>query len=106
MIKVGIYKDSNGLVNGCKIVGHARYAESGQDIVCSAISILTYTIASAIQRLLNFQLDGDMSDGRMEFFLADAANDQTQLLFETMLIGLSEIAQQYPKKVRIYEERR
>ena len=106
MIEVDIYKDSMGFVSGCKIAGHAGHAETGQDIVCSAVSVLAYTTASAIQQLLKFQLNGDMIDGKMEFFLTEPANDQTQLLFGTMLIGLKEIAKQYPKRVRIYEERR
>ena len=106
MIKIDVYKDSLGLINGCKIVGHAGLAESGQDIVCSAISILAYTTASAVQQLLNIQLDGETSPGRMEFFLTANANDQTQLLFRTMLIGFTDVAQQYPKRVRISEKRR
>lgn len=30
------------------IKGHAGYAEAGEDIVCAAISILTYTLVEAI----------------------------------------------------------
>ena len=31
-----------------KVTGHAGQAEKGQDIVCSAVSILFYTLAQAV----------------------------------------------------------
>lgn len=106
MITIDIYRDSVGFVCGCEIVGHAGLAEAGQDIVCSAVSVLTYTTAAALQQLLKMALDGDMVDGRMKFFLTAPVSDRTQLLFEAMLIGLQEIAKQYPERVRISEKRR
>ena len=106
MVKIAIYHDSPGSIVGCKVVGHAGYAKSGKDIVCAAVSILVYTTASAMQQLLDIKLSGDLASGKMEFYLPDAASAQTELLFKTMLLGLAEIARQYPKRVRISEERR
>lgn len=34
-----------------EVKGHAKQAECGQDIVCSAVSILTYTVAQLIKEM-------------------------------------------------------
>lgn len=41
MIKICFYKDQNKIT----VDGHALYGEKGKDIVCAAVSILTYTLA-------------------------------------------------------------
>ena len=41
MISVTVYKDRNNHYTGFRCDGHAGYAELGEDIVCSAVSVLT-----------------------------------------------------------------
>ena len=41
MISVTVYKDKNNHYTGFRCDGHAEYAEPGEDIVCSAVSVLT-----------------------------------------------------------------
>lgn len=45
-----------------EIQGHAGYAAIGQDIVCAAVSILTYTLAQNLRMLL----DADEYSARIE----------------------------------------
>jgi len=52
MIKI---ESSRGKVT---VTGHAGYDEKGRDIVCSAVSILLYTLVAA--------LDDDVQDMRLE----------------------------------------
>ena len=37
--------------DGVRIIGHARYAEIGKDIVCSAVSILYQNLVESMQEL-------------------------------------------------------
>ena len=47
MTKINLTREKDKLIR-LDITGHAEYAESGKDIVCSAISILAYTLAEHI----------------------------------------------------------
>lgn len=49
MVKVRFEKDGKSLILTVK--GHSGQAESGQDIVCASVSILTYTVAQVVQEM-------------------------------------------------------
>ena len=51
MISVTVYKDKNNHYTGFRCDGHAEYAEPGEDIVCSAVSVLTLNTCNAIEAL-------------------------------------------------------
>jgi uncharacterized protein YsxB (DUF464 family) len=51
MIKVKIEKSEDGKTLILTLEGHAGQAEIGQDIVCSAASILAYTTAQMVQTM-------------------------------------------------------
>lgn len=106
MIRAEIFRNSDAVITGCRISGHANAGAYGSDIVCAAVSALCCTVASALQKLLKLELSGEMRDGRMEFHIPAAADDRAQLLFEALLLGLREIMIQYPDKIRIFEKRR
>ena len=48
MISVNITEDRENKSVRLEVIGHAGYAEYDKDIVCSAVSILTYTVAQLI----------------------------------------------------------
>ncbi|HQB62107.1 MAG TPA: ribosomal-processing cysteine protease Prp, partial [Spirochaetota bacterium] len=39
MIRIVISRDSTGSIRSFDIKGHSGYAEAGQDIICSAVSV-------------------------------------------------------------------
>ena len=45
MITIRYYKDEKKIT----VDGHALYGESGKDIVCAAVSILTYTLSENLK---------------------------------------------------------
>lgn len=86
--------------NGFVILGHAQYDEYGKDIVCSAVSSLTQTIAMGIEKFCNgaYMIDkGDLS------VVYDKDNTMSKFLIETMLLGLREIEKDYPNNLKIRE---
>ena len=49
MVKAEFFTNKDAGSITLKLTGHAGQAESGKDIVCSACSILAYTVAQALQ---------------------------------------------------------
>ena len=64
MITVTIFKKENQFT-GIKSVGHAGYADYGQDIVCSAVSVLLINTLNSIEEFTSDKLEMvDASSGR------------------------------------------
>lgn len=51
MVKIKYSTNMETFVIRLEVSGHAEYAEKGKDIVCSAVSILTYTLAHIIKEM-------------------------------------------------------
>ena len=56
MTRVTIYKNKLSEYTGVDLIGHAGYAEAGEDIVCSAISVLVINTINSIERFTNDQI--------------------------------------------------
>ena len=67
MTKILLQRTSSGELLSCSAKGHAGYAESGSDIVCSAISILMRTVLQVLSELKNLNLDVSVKKGDIEF---------------------------------------
>ena len=89
------------------IEGHASFSEKGRDIVCSAVSILVYT-------LLNILKDEE-SDKRLAirreivrdgYFCVevepfDFSKNRTKGIIDTIIMGLALLNQEYPENVTL-----
>lgn len=100
MIKILIHKTEEGIdAFSCK--GHAEYADEGFDIVCSAVSILTVNTSNSIEKLTGAALKTKQKDGNLSFRLEEKPNERTELLLQSMLLGLRDIEEQYPKYLKV-----
>ena len=108
MIKIEVSRNEQGMITGYRVSGHAGYAEEGEDIICSAISALTQAPLMGLERHLKLKptYTVDQEAGILEVALNSAPNDLTEAILETMLLGVTSIAKQCPKYVRIQEHRR
>ncbi len=82
------------------MTGHAGYAKSGEDIVCSAVSVLTLNTVNAIEQFteIPFRVEADEKKGgflKILFPLEGMADHDTQLLLKTLEMGLSAIETEY-----------
>ena len=93
MTKVTIYKNVKNECVGFKALGHAGYAEEGEDIVCAAISILTINTMNAIETFTDADvfLNTDEELGLIEYKV-DEPTKETSLLLDTMVLGLKTMA--------------
>lgn len=98
MIRAELY-ESNGLLNGFRISGHAGYAEKGKDVVCAAVS-------SAVQLIVNllneFDCEPQMSveDNVVECRTSASPNTASAML-EQLKLHFETILEEFPKTIKI-----
>ena len=92
MTKVTIYKNSENVCVGFDVVGHAGYAEEGEDIACAAISILVINTMNAIETYtdVTFSQEADGEVGSITYRIEDPTKETT-LLLDTMVLGLQSL---------------
>ena len=87
------------------IEGHAGSGEYGHDIVCSAASILAYTLANAV---LNMAECGQVRDPKVELEVGNGEvscrtihkyEAPVTLIFDTLCAGFEFLAQQHPENI-------
>lgn len=106
MIKVQIMREAGEAIIGFRVSGHANSAPKGHDIVCAGVSALTQSAVLGLERCLKRQFKLDITSGKLLMELTGSPDERTQAILETMLLGLQEIARNYPKSVQIQEHRR
>lgn len=79
--------------------GHANYAPLGQDIVCSAVSILYQTLLISLKEWkINVKEKGD---NEIHTLVIKKPTYDAQILIQSFFWGLKEIAKVYPNHVQI-----
>ena len=98
MINVTIFKDSSDSYRGFSLVGHAGYAESGSDIICAAVSMLSTNAVNSIEQLTDdkvlYNVDGETGLLSMSFDGKTISNE-SKLLVDSLIIGLESIRESY-----------
>ncbi|MCR5677440.1 MAG: ribosomal-processing cysteine protease Prp [Agathobacter sp.] len=101
MITVTIYQRCNNQhkeIIGYEMKGHAGYAESGFDIYCSAVSVLAITTANSLEQIAHVSIKEKESDGYLKIQITDEPNEASQLLLQSMILGLKGILNDNGKK--------
>jgi hypothetical protein len=75
--------------------GHAEYAEAGEDIVCSAVSILLINTANSIEAFTDSYLGSDSEDGLLTLVLKDTVDEKARVLMDSLKMGLESIRDVY-----------
>lgn len=91
------------------ISGHAGYADSGFDIVCSAVSSISCAIANGITEVLYIEPEivVNENDGLINLDLSKNSKEEiekSQVLMKTMLLGIKSIEQMYGDYIKVIEE--
>ena len=97
MICVTIVQTKDKQIRAFQVSGHAGYAESGQDIVCSAVSALTITTINALEVYTTqvFEVDQDEEDGVITVNFLDDLTHDADLLMKSLILGLKSIENEY-----------
>lgn len=95
MIEVSIDKDLEGNIKSLTISGHAGYGEYGQDIVCSAVSVLAINLVNSIEEFTDDKFELDMDDGYFKLILNSGLSTSSKLLLDSCILGIKSIKKQY-----------
>lgn len=92
-----------------RITGHAGYAPAGQDIVCAAVTILSYALGGMLLRtesegLLRAEPVVDMQPGDITIACAPKHERVVRAMWDTALLGMQMVAHEYPQNVRFERE--
>ena len=112
MVKAVLYREGEDLT-AFRAEGHSGWAESGSDIVCAAVSILTVTCINSLESVCgvipNITAHNE-EKGILAFELPErtAADDEkAQILMKALRQGLEDLAEEYPQNVTLsIKERR
>ena len=110
MIKVTFYTCKDNYV-GITSEGHADYSAYGTDIVCSAVSSITQSLALGILKVLKleakYKIDEDK--GYLELRLPEISDekvfDNAQVLFKTAYASLKDFQEGYPSNIKVEVKR-
>ena len=96
MTSITVIKENNRIV-AFTCNGHAGYAKTSKDIVCSAISILIINTINSIETLTTTVpiIETDEKDGYIHCSFEDDITDDAALLLDSMFLGLSGIEKDY-----------
>ena len=100
MTTITVFKTKKGTYKGFRCEGHAGFAKEGSDIVCAAVSILVINTINSIERFTEqaFSCEQDERTGMISVSFQEAPDKETQLLLDSMILGLTEVEKQYHKQ--------
>jgi hypothetical protein len=101
MIDVLILRNRAQDITGFKVSGHALFAEAGNDIICSAVSMLTINTVNAIEQFLPDEpmvVNVDRKSGFIEARLKEKPTERSEILLRTFHLGMVSIEEQYGRQ--------
>lgn len=100
MIIVTLFKKSDSII-GFSVEGHADFAEPGKDIVCSAVSALTFNAIDSIEKITADKMNYRALVGNISMMLQSEPSTSAFVLLTSFRLGMEAIAEQYPDNVRV-----
>ena len=107
MISIKIQRKDKSYA-GVEIFGHSNYDESGKDIICSAVSILSYTLINSLNSIGKIDekyidIEENESEGLLVLKL-NKQNKKTNILFENFLVGIKLLLEDYSDYITLKNE--
>ncbi len=88
--------------HGLTVDGHAGFAETGNDIICAAVSALAQGLIHALSDLTEDEFLHNVRNGHIEIFYRDLS-EQGKLLVDSFFLSIGDIQQTYGEKsVTVY----
>ncbi len=96
MIRFIVWK-SGDQYRGFESRGHAGYAQSGEDIICSAVSALAINAVNSIEKFTEdaFKLEQAEGGGYLRMRFSDTPGERAALLMDSLVLGVQSIQANY-----------
>ena len=97
MTKITIFRNRDQVFSGFDCLGHAGYAEEGEDIVCAGISALVINTINSlgVYTKEKFSTDSDEETGMIRLRFDAPTGHDADLLMKSMVLGLQGIQNTY-----------
>ncbi|MGM9550650.1 MAG: ribosomal-processing cysteine protease Prp [Clostridia bacterium] len=103
MIKFKVEKSESGKIVSIEVNGHSGYAECGSDIVCAAVSTAVQMTLNGIEEMKLADISYSVNDGYLVCEIPEDREYGADLLLNSLMITIYEIAKQYKKYLFILE---
>ena len=98
-----LYADDR--LRGFQISGHAGAGTQGNDLVCAAVSFLATTCANALESVAGVKPDIRQREAFLHVEVKkEALSAQAASILATFLQGARDLAETYPKHVKLIDE--
>ena len=102
MIIIRVTENKEGLLTKFVVSGHSGSAEHGHDLVCSAISSITFGLANAVDELIQ-ESEIEIDENKITISIPHP-NKNTEFVMRTGLIQLNTVEESYSQYVKIKME--
>lgn len=102
-----VFKRNNGNIVSVNLSGHAESVDEGYDMVCSAVSAVSLTIANGITEVVKVKPHLSLEDGFLSMDFTTLSKEDIancQILLQTLFIGLKSIEESYGDYISIKVE--
>lgn len=90
-----------------EIKGHSGSAEEGKDLVCAAVSAVSQTALLGLLKVCKLDVTYEVGDGYLKVVLPEGISEEegqkAEVILMTMREGLKDIADGYPRFVKLEE---
>ncbi|MDQ2680906.1 MAG: ribosomal-processing cysteine protease Prp [Candidatus Eremiobacteraeota bacterium] len=102
MLEVTFTRDSRNRLSSIFANGHAGWADSGEDIVCAAVSAILQAARLGLEEHANIPLEVDQRAGVLRLQWGEPAREREDVcaIVATAELSVRAIAAQYPDHVR------
>ena len=102
MTSITVYKQ-NDIFTGFKVSGHSGYEDSGKDIVCAGISALTIKFINSVEEFMDdrFVCSSNEEDGVIDFKFESEPSKESQVLLDSLVFGLENLANDYKEFISL-----
>lgn len=96
MIRFTVWK-SGDQYSGFRCAGHAGFADAGSDIVCSAVSALTFNTVNSIEKFTDdaFTVEAGKDGGMLTVRFPETLSAKAVLLMDSLILGIESIQADY-----------
>ena len=97
MVFVTVLKNQNEQYIGIECIGHAGYAEAGEDIVCAGVSVLVINTVNSLDCFTEEKIRTDIDEktGRIGVHFRRSPGHDAKLLMDSLILGLQGIQENY-----------
>jgi len=99
MTEVDFYTAKNGDLLGFHVHGHSGYGDSGEDIVCAAISSAVYMTINTVTDIMHIDAEVEIEDGDAVFRILSKHAAACRDILQGLKLHTLSLEEQYSKFV-------